>query len=289
MQIEKINISKIIPYKNNAKLHPKEQIEQIKKSIQQFGNNDPIAIDENDVIIEGHGRYYALKELGYKEADIIRLSHLSEKQKKAYMLAHNQLTLNSGFDLELLEKEIQSINELNDLDVEMPEFEIDMEDYGFDLSGDYNEFLDKFEAKKTTDDCYTPNEVYEAVKNHVIEKYNLKDRKVVRPFYPGGDYENYTYPKDCVVIDNPPFSILSKIVEFYQKKKIVYFLFGPHLTLFSANKGQNYIITNSQITYENKAFVNTGFITNLGKYFIEVDVELAEKIEKAMGGDQELH
>lgn len=56
MKIEKINISEITEYENNAKLHPREQIEQIKKSIQEFGNNDPIAIDENNVIIEGHGR-----------------------------------------------------------------------------------------------------------------------------------------------------------------------------------------------------------------------------------------
>lgn len=59
MKIEKINISEITEYENNAKLHPREQIEQIKKSIQEFGNNDPIAIDENNVIIEGHGRYKA--------------------------------------------------------------------------------------------------------------------------------------------------------------------------------------------------------------------------------------
>ena len=66
MKIEKIKIDKIIPYKNNAKLHPPEQIKQIKDSIKEFGNNDPIAIDENNVIVEGHGRYHALKELGFK-------------------------------------------------------------------------------------------------------------------------------------------------------------------------------------------------------------------------------
>ena len=82
MKIEKISLNKIKPYENNAKQHPVEHIEQIKKSIEQFGNNDPIAIDENGVIIEGHGRYFALKELGYKDAEVIRLSHLNEQQKK---------------------------------------------------------------------------------------------------------------------------------------------------------------------------------------------------------------
>ena len=70
MKIEKIKISDLIEYENNAKLHPREQIEQIKKSIQEFGNNDPIAIDENNVIIEGHGRYKALQELGYDEVEV---------------------------------------------------------------------------------------------------------------------------------------------------------------------------------------------------------------------------
>nr|DAT62276.1 MAG TPA: ParB protein [Caudoviricetes sp.] len=109
MKIEKINISEITEYENNAKLHPREQIEQIKKSIQEFGNNDPIAIDENNVIIEGHGRYKALQELGYDEIEVIRLSHMDDEQKRAYILAHNKLTMNSGFDIELLNSELESI------------------------------------------------------------------------------------------------------------------------------------------------------------------------------------
>lgn len=124
MNIEKININDIKPYENNAKLHPAEQIEQIKKSIQEFGNNDPIAIDENNVIIEGHGRYIALKELGHTELEVIRLSHLTEEQKKAYMLVHNKLTMNSDFDIELLSEELSEI------------LEIDMADFGFDSMED---------------------------------------------------------------------------------------------------------------------------------------------------------
>lgn len=120
MKIETINIEDIKPYKNNAKLHPPEQIEQIKKSIVEFGNNDPIAIDENNIIIEGHGRYMALKELGYKEAQCIRLNHLNDEQKRAYMLAHNKLTMNTDFDFEMLEEEINSI------------INFDMSDFGFD-------------------------------------------------------------------------------------------------------------------------------------------------------------
>ncbi len=80
MEIITKSIEDIIPYEKNAKLHSAEQIEQIKKSIQEFGNNDPIAIDTDNVIIEGHGRYQALTELGYKEVEVIVLD-LNEEQK----------------------------------------------------------------------------------------------------------------------------------------------------------------------------------------------------------------
>ena len=110
MQIIKIKMADIMPYENNVKLHPKEQIEQIKKSIVDFGNNDPIAVDENNVIIEGHGRYEALKELGYEEAECIVLTGLTEDQKNAYRLVHNKLTMNSDFDMKGLEEELNKIN-----------------------------------------------------------------------------------------------------------------------------------------------------------------------------------
>lgn len=122
MKIEKMKIGDVIPYHNNAKLHPKEQIEQIKSSIKQFGNNDPIAVDANNVIIEGHGRLMALQELGYEEVEVIRLGHLTEEQRKAYTLVHNQLTMNSGFDLDLLKLELGEI-----VGIDMAEFDFDFD------------------------------------------------------------------------------------------------------------------------------------------------------------------
>ena len=95
----------------------------------------------------------------------------------------------------------------------------------------YDGFVEKFKPKKTTDDCYTPPEVYDVVLKHVRETYNIADDvPIVRPFYPGGDYENYDYPEGCVVVDNPPFSIFAKILDFYQARGIRFFLFAPHLT-----------------------------------------------------------
>jgi len=128
MKIEKMAIEEVIPYENNAKLHPQEQIEQIKKSIEEFGNNDPIAIDKNNVVIEGHGRLLALKELGYKEVEVIKLGHLTEEQRKAYTLIHNKLTMNTDFDLEILELELGQIENIDMSDYDFS-FDVNIEDF----------------------------------------------------------------------------------------------------------------------------------------------------------------
>lgn len=124
MKIEKLNLSEITPYINNAKEHPQEQIDQIKGSIKEFGFNDPIAVDENNVIIEGHGRYIALQQLEAEEVEVIRLDHLSEIQKKQYIIAHNKLTMNTGFNLEKLKLELKEI-EINEKDLSLTGFEIE--------------------------------------------------------------------------------------------------------------------------------------------------------------------
>lgn len=120
LKIEYLDINTIKPYKNNAKQHPREQIEQIKNSIKSFEMIDPIGIWK-DEIVEGHGRLIACKELGYTEVPIIRLDHLSDEERKAYTLAHNKLTMNSDFDIDILNEELDDI--LN----------IDMSDFGFDI------------------------------------------------------------------------------------------------------------------------------------------------------------
>lgn len=131
------------------------------------------------------------------------------------------------------------------------------------LFDDYDAFVDKFETKKTTDDCYTPPEVYNCVLNYVTKKCDIKGANIVRPFYPGGDYENCEYPEGCIVVDNPPFSILSQIAKFYIEKDIKFFLFAPHLTLFSARMDYTRIVVGASVVYENGANVKTSFISNL--------------------------
>lgn len=160
LQIEYIQVKDITPYKNNAKIHTDEQIKQIKNSIKEFGMNDPIAVwGKDNTIIEGHGRLIACKELGIKEVPIIRLDGLTDEQRKAYTLAHNKLTMNTDFDVDLLAEELDNI------------CNIDMRDFGFDLLSDDLEQLDlndlDAEVNKTnviiTINCKNIN-VYENIK-----------------------------------------------------------------------------------------------------------------------------
>lgn len=121
LQIEQRKISDIKGYEKNAKIHVAEQVGKIAKSISEFGFNDPIAVDENGTIIEGHGRVQAAIQLGLEEVPTIVLRGLSETQKKEYSLVHNKLTMNTPFDRFVLDEELKEI-EL-----------VDMEGYGFDL------------------------------------------------------------------------------------------------------------------------------------------------------------
>ena len=138
INVEYVSLDSLKEYKMNCKLHPQEQIEQIKKSIQEFGFNDPIAVWHDNEIIEGHGRLLAAQELGIDTVPIIRLDHLTDDERRAYMLVHNKLTMNSGFDDDMLNIELESID-------------IDMEPYGFETE-DVEQFdetgLDSDETKE---------------------------------------------------------------------------------------------------------------------------------------------
>ena len=132
---------------------------------------------------------------------------------------------------------------------------------------DYESFVGKFEPKKTTDDCYTPPEVYDAVASYVEGRFGLNRSTFVRPFYPGGDYEAVEYPGGCCVVDNPPFSILSRIVGFYVERGVPFFLFAPYLTCLNSIRAHlgkvAALVCDGNVTYENGARVRTAFLTSL--------------------------
>lgn len=150
----------------------------------------------------------------------------------------------------------------------------------------YEEFVEKFKPKKTTDDCYTPPEVYEAIKEWACDRYGIEPEKIMRPFYPDGDYQNEEYKDGAVVVDNPPFSILTQICEFYIEKGIKFFLFAPSLTALSGKKIADkvcHIICNCNIEYENGAQVRTSFVTNLEPDVVaRTSPELTELVNETM-------
>ena len=126
LKIEYLSKEELKPYANNAKIHTAEQVEQIKKSIQEFGFNDPIAVWHENEIIEGHGRLLAVMEMDeIDQIPVIRLDNLTDEQRKAYMLVHNKLTMNTDFDFSMLSLELDDI------------IDIDMEVFGFTKIEDY--------------------------------------------------------------------------------------------------------------------------------------------------------
>lgn len=142
LEVEYIETGQLRPYDKNAKIHTDEQIEQIARSIQEFGMNDPIAVWKDNEIIEGHGRLLACQKLGITEVPIIRLDGLTDEQRRAYMNVHNQLTMNTGFDIELLAQELGRIEN------------IDMEKFGFDISS-----LEPEDGEVIEDDYTEPEQI----------------------------------------------------------------------------------------------------------------------------------
>lgn len=129
MEIIKLKLKDIKPYERNAKVHTEQQIEQIKESIKQFGMNDPIGVwGENNIIVEGHGRYLALQELGIEEVDCIRLDHLTDEERKAYTLAHNKINMNTDFNYEILDSELDEIININMDEFGFEKIDIDWDD-----------------------------------------------------------------------------------------------------------------------------------------------------------------
>lgn len=123
-ELESLEVSKLIPYARNSRTHSEEQVIQIAGSIQEFGFTNPVLVGTDNDIIAGHGRVMAAKKLGISKVPCIRLGHLSDAQKKAYIIADNKLALNAGWDEELLGVELSELRE-QDFDLNLTGFDGD--------------------------------------------------------------------------------------------------------------------------------------------------------------------
>ena len=122
MNIEKINIEQLLPYAKNSRTHDDAQVAQLAASIKEFGFNNPVLVDGEGTIIAGHGRVMAARKLGLNEVPAIKLGHLTENQKKAYIIADNRLALNAGWDTEMLTLEIKDLQS-EDFDLSLMGFD----------------------------------------------------------------------------------------------------------------------------------------------------------------------
>ena len=163
-KVQEVAIEKIKPYENNAKIHGAEQVEKLKASIEEFGFLTPCLIDKNYNLIAGHGRVMAAKEIGMEKVPCVFIEGLTEAQRKAYILADNRLGELGTWDMDVVVGELESLRDA-DFDIELTGFTLDgVSNDWFEQherndasrqegNEEYNEFLDKFEIPKTTDDC----------------------------------------------------------------------------------------------------------------------------------------
>ncbi len=118
MQIKIVSVEKLIPYVKNSRTHSDGQVAQIAASIKEFGWTNPILVDGESGVIAGHGRLLAARKLGQKEVPVIELAHMTESQKRAYVIADNQLAMNAGWDTTLLSLELADLKEIGfDLEI----------------------------------------------------------------------------------------------------------------------------------------------------------------------------
>ena len=288
-----MNTGQIAGLPSNPRQWTKAQLDNLKASIEET----PELLEARGCIVDyhegkyvclgGNMRYAACKALGMSELPCYVVPEGTTILKKKQIVAKDNVSM-GDWDFDAL------ANEWSDMDLEgwgvpipsewgaaydtekkaTEQEEIERKKKEFEeriAAGElreedeeYQAFLAKFQTAKTTDDCYTPQKVYEAVVSFVVKTYGVKEKNFVRPFYPNGNYQKEKYPHDCVVVDNPPFSILSEIISFYDCNKIKYFLFAPTLTLFSSSSSSAAALPiAAAVIYENGANVNTSFLTNL--------------------------
>ena len=293
-----IDIEELAQDQRNFNKGTEQGQELMERSFKEMGAGRSILIDKNGNIIAGNKSQKAAIAAGIKKVRVIETTgdelvavkrtdvdiDSAEGRKMAYLdnlttqvnLTWDQTELEAvqadveGFDIADFGFDIEDLPQVTfptgeAIERKRKEFEEKMAAGELDEDDpEYQEFVKKFEAKRTTDDCYTPDVVYDAVAEWVASEYNVSRANFVRPFYPGGDYQKERYKPTDIVVDNPPFSILASIIDWYNERGIRYFLFGPQLTLMGTTANRCACIPiGVGITYANGANVNTSFATNL--------------------------
>ena len=315
-----IDIEDLTPDAHNFNQGTDEGRQLMQRSLTELGAGRSILVDRNGNVIAGNKTQEAAIKAGIRR---VRVIETDGTELVAVKRTDIDIDSAKGRELALVDNLATQVNlawdeaELEAMDVEgfdpgewgweppeiqgeptdeteeeaierkRQEFERKMEagEIGED-DPDYQDFVKKFEPeiKKTTDDCYTPTLVYDAVADFVANKYNVSPADFVRPFYPGGDYQKEKYKPTDIVVDNPSFSIMAEILRFYTGKGIKFFLFAPHLTLFSGSvQNVTYLPIGVSVTYENGANICTSFITNMEPKEIRFRSEpvLYEAVRKA--------
>ena len=171
LKIEYLSPDELTPYENNTRKHAPDDIESIKKSILDTGFNDPIGIwGEQNLIVEGHGRQIAAKELHLEKVPCIRLDHMTDEQRREYAIRHNRSAELSAWDFETLEEELAKLN----LDG------IDMDDLGFDFDqGELFDYManDPFTESQAEHDTFVMSFEFPIDKKEQLEKYVKENGK----------------------------------------------------------------------------------------------------------------
>lgn len=172
LEVKYRDVSELIPYVNNARVHSDEQVAQIAASIKEFGFNNPILTDGQNGVIAGHGRLLAAKKLGMKQVPVIDLNHLSENQKKAYILADNRLAENASWDYRLIQIELETLKE-NNYELNLTGFDLTEDGFVKGSEDETNEEKEKY----TTDKVDPVHYEYEGTRPEISELYDDAEYK----------------------------------------------------------------------------------------------------------------
>lgn len=227
LKIEYVELDKLKPYEKNARKHQEADLSTIKASITEFGMSDPIGVwGKDNIIVEGHGRYLACKELGIEKVPVIHLDHLTDEQRRAYALAHNKTAEMSEWDFDLLGDELADI------------FDIDMSDFGFDIpEEEEEEEEEKHNEAERTGNAYNLSEYDEYNTEGFYQMPVLEPCNYIPDDIIGFNYALTSKNKDCGIhfyIDDYQFERIWAQPQLYLDKLSEYqCIFTPDFSLYT--------------------------------------------------------